>query len=228
MQYTYLNWSLFLLAIWGLVFMVTRDAKRKMLIVSAGTMPLGLTEPLFYPEYWFPPTLFDLAARTGFDLESLIFSFSVGGLASSLYDLWRPVALEHMPGCARTHHRHRFHQLALASPVLVFLPLFVYTPLNPIYSASIALGAGGVATALCRPDLAAKMMRGAFIFASFYFLFFATMSWAHPNLVTLYWNMGDISGLMMAGVPLEELLFAGTFGLMWSGLYEHLGWYREV
>lgn len=41
-------------------------------------MLLGFTEPLFVPAYWNPPTLFDLAQRTGFDIESLIFTFAIG------------------------------------------------------------------------------------------------------------------------------------------------------
>jgi hypothetical protein len=32
-----------------------------------------LTEPLFVPDYWNPPSLFDLARRSGFDIESVIF-----------------------------------------------------------------------------------------------------------------------------------------------------------
>jgi len=27
-------------------------------------------------------------------------------------------------------------------------------------------------------------------------------------------------------VPLEELMFAFTFGMMWSSIYEHVLWYR--
>lgn len=48
-----------------------------MLKMSVFTLPLGLSEPLFYSSYWFPPTLFDLGNKTGLDIESLIFSFAV-------------------------------------------------------------------------------------------------------------------------------------------------------
>ena len=58
-----------------------------MLKMSLITMPFGLTEPLFVPEYWMPPSLFHLAERTGFDIESLIFSFAIGGIGTVLYNL---------------------------------------------------------------------------------------------------------------------------------------------
>jgi hypothetical protein len=43
-------------------------------------MPMGLTEPFFVPEYWTPPSLFNLTEKTGFDIESLIFSFAIDGI----------------------------------------------------------------------------------------------------------------------------------------------------
>lgn len=50
-----------------------------MLYVSFLTSLLGLTEPIFVPKYWNPPSLFNLAQNTGFDIESLLFSFGIGG-----------------------------------------------------------------------------------------------------------------------------------------------------
>ncbi len=44
-----------------------------MLWANLLTMPFGLTEPIFGPKYWSLPSLFNLARRTGFDQEGLIF-----------------------------------------------------------------------------------------------------------------------------------------------------------
>ena len=41
------------------------------------------------------------------------------------------------------------------------------------------------------------------------------------------WNLAALSGVIFAGVPLEELMFAFTFGLYWSSVYEHLAWKRS-
>ena len=83
MQYAWMILSLILLAVWGVVYLALRGregGRKKMLVVSSFTALLGLTEPLFVPEYWSPPSLFDLALRFGFDIESLIFAFAVGGI----------------------------------------------------------------------------------------------------------------------------------------------------
>lgn len=79
----WLIFSLFLFGIWLVIFIAKPIIRKEMFWVSLCTMPFGLTEPLFVPGYWNPPSLFNLAGRTGFDIESLIFSFAVG--ASALF-----------------------------------------------------------------------------------------------------------------------------------------------
>lgn len=192
--------------------------------MSLGTAPLGLSEPLFYPNYWFPPTLFRLGEITGFDIESLVFSFAAGGLASSLYGVLGQGAIKPLDECERHSRRHRFHVLFLSSPVWLFLILAWLTPWNAIYTTSLALFGGAIATILCRPDLLFMAVKGALIFTVFYFLFFSAMAITHPGFVALYWNHANISGLQVAGIPVEELLFAFSFGAMWSVFYEHRHW----
>ncbi|NOZ77546.1 MAG: hypothetical protein GXO65_07850 [Euryarchaeota archaeon] len=194
--------------------------------VSLFTMPFGLTEPLFVPEYWSPPSLFNLAERTGFDIESLIFCFAVGGIGSVLYEVFGKVGHARMDEVEIHSRRHRFHRLALASPVIVFLPLEVFTGLNPIYAASAAMFVGGVAAILCRPDLKKKIWMGGASFLILYFVFFLSYNLVFPGIVEEVWNLEAISGILVLGVPLEELMFAFSFGMMWSSVYEHLMWYR--
>jgi hypothetical protein len=50
---------------------------------------------LFVPGHWSPPSVFDLAHRTGFDTESLILCFAIGGLATAGYRVLEP-ASEHV------------------------------------------------------------------------------------------------------------------------------------
>jgi|TARA_Y100001933_G_scaffold237733_3_gene260904 hypothetical protein len=230
MSYAYALWSGLLLAIWLLVFagLTSSAGRRQMLVTSALTAALGLTEPLFVPEYWNPPTLFDLAQRTGFDLESLIFAFAAGGLAGSLYEWLFPVRHRSVPDAERLGRGHRWHGLALVSPAVVFLPLYLVDMLNPIYAVIVALALGGTFTAWCRPDLLPKMLTGSVLFGALYFLFFVSLVWVHPAYVEQVWNLAGLSGVLLLGVPLEEVLFALGLGFLWSGAYEHLLWSRAA
>jgi hypothetical protein len=226
MTYTYFIWSVLLLLCWFPVYYYNKYNKVKMLKMSIFTLPLGLSEPLFYPSYWFPPTLFDLGNKTGFDIESLIFSFAVGGLGCALYDYFYGHQEKVISCTKRNGHQHRFHKLAISSPVWSFLLLELFTPWNAIYTASLALFIGAIGTLYCRPELKVRIVKSALMFSVFYFLFFSAMNLSHPNFVTLYWNHAQISGIQLLHIPIEELLFAFTFGAMWGGFYEHNYWLK--
>ncbi len=222
----WLTFSLILLGIWFVIWITKPSLRKEMMWVSILTAPFGLTEPIFVPEYWNPPSLFNLAAKTGFDIESLIFCFAVGGIGTILYESVFKVKHEKMSKHEMHGKKHRFHKLALSSPIIVFLPLYFLTNLNPIYSASIAMLIGGIATILCRPDLKKKIIVGGILFLCLYFIFFLFFNLVYPGVVQEVWNLSAISGILVFGVPFEELLFAFTFGMMWSSVYEHILWYR--
>ena len=227
MQYIWLIWSLILIAIWLAIYVSLGSGKekKKMLVVSLWTSLLGLTEPLFVPEYWSPPSLFDLAMRTGFDIESLIFSFGIGGIAVILYG--RIFRRQYVSMSAKEHHlsRHKFHIWMLLSAPAVLVVLLLTTDLNPLHSSIIAMTLGGLATWYCRPDLKKKMIVSAFLFLALYFVYFWTLIVIAPvGYVESVWNLEALSGSLIVGIPLEELLFALSFGFIWSSIYEHLAW----
>lgn len=230
-HFAWLIWTLFLFFIWAVVFftMKSPESRMKMVRVSLWTSLFGLTEPLFVPEYWLPPSLFDLAFKTGFDLESLVFAFSLGGLAAVLYERVTSVVFQSpIRDVERHSFRHRLHGPLLLSPVLLFLALLFGSDLNRIYSSEIALTVGGLMTWICRPDLARNMFTGALIFLGFYFLFFLSLLLAFPGYVERVWNLPAISGVLVLGVPLEELVFALALGFYWSSAYEHLLWRKQT
>jgi hypothetical protein len=226
-QYVWLFWSSAFLVPWLAAYAAFPDHRTAMVWASLFTAPFGLTEPLFVPEYWSPPSLFDLAQRTGFDIESLIFTFGIGGIGAVLYNLLtrqrlRPVSRQEMK-----HPRHRFHWWALAAPFLSFPILYVF-PWNPIYPAILAMVVGAIATVLCRPDLGRKTWIGGLLFLAYYVAFLLGLEWTAPGYIARVWNLEALSGLGLFGMPLEELLFAITFGAYWSGVYDHFTWKTTV
>ncbi|MBR9691574.1 hypothetical protein GOV06_02210 [Candidatus Woesearchaeota archaeon] len=223
MMHEWLIFSLILLGIWFIIYLARPLLRKEILWVSILTAPFGLTEPLFVPEYWSPPSLFNLAARTGFDIESLIFCFAVGGIGAVLYESIFKVKHKKMTMKEMHGKRHRFHKLAIISPIIIFLLLELLTNLNPIYTASIAMFVGGIATILCRPDLKKNILMGGITFTILYFLFFLFINLIFPDFVN-HWNLSALSGILILRVPLEEIVFAFTFGMIWAGIYEHVMW----
>ncbi len=211
------------LGIWMVVFAAKPRLRREMLWVSAFTSLFGLSEPLFVPSYWNPPSLFNLASTTHFDIESLVFCFATGGVASVLYEA--AFSMEHRKLAREEHVESRwFHLFSLLITPVVFVLLFFLTGLNPIYCAVVAMFAGAASAVACRPDLAKNALLGGLLFIGLYFVFFFLVNLFFPAFIES-WNLAVLSGFLVAGVPLEELMFAFTFGMMWSGVYEHVKHY---
>ncbi len=144
-QLVWFVWASAFLVPWVVLWVGFPRHRRAMFWASMFTMPFGLTEPLFVPEYWNPPSLFDLAARTGFDIESLIFCFGIGGVSAVLYNILTGARLEPIPELERRAPLHRHHYKAIAAPFVVF-PVLYFLPFNPIYPGIVAMIVGAVAT----------------------------------------------------------------------------------
>ena len=226
-HYVWLVWSSAFLVPWLLLFFAFDRHRRQMWWTSLAMAPFGLTEPLFVPEYWNPPSLFELAQRTGFDIESVIFSFAIGGVGAVLYSTITRKSLEPLQPGQRHHNRDRWHRWALATPFALF-PILYFLPWNVIYAGIAAMAAGAVASVWCRPDLKSNALVGGVLFLLLYTIFLLGLKWSAPGYIEQVWNLKDLSGILIAGLPLEELLFGFAFGLFWTGIYEHFTANRSV
>lgn len=222
-HYVWLLWSSAFLAPWLVLYLAFREHRNEMWRASFGMAPFGLTEPLFVPEYWNPPSLFELAQRTGFDIESVIFSFAIGGIGAVLYNDIMRKRLVPMDAQERGQSRHRLHRWALATPFALFAILY-FLPWNPIYVAIVAMVLGAAAAVLCRPDLAPNTLVGGLLFLALYTVFLLGLKGSAPGYIENVWNLQALSGRLVGGLPLEELLFGFSFGLVWTGIYEHFTW----
>lgn len=216
-------WPLFagaFLCSWGVLYAAFPAHRAVMRRTSALTATFGLLQPLFVPAYWNPPSLFGLARRTGFDLESLAFAFAVGGVGAALPALVAPWpegpearrrALEKPPGAT------------LALPFVFWLPL-TRAPLNPIHACLAALAAGLAVALWRRPDLALRCLAAGAAFTLYYALFLAALDLLAPGYFGRVWNPEAPWGPRPGGVPLEEPAFGFLFGAYGAAVHEQARW----
>ncbi len=215
-MYSYFIVTLILMGIWGLLFVSLVRHRRELVVAGILSVPLGFGEILFVPEYWQPNTLFGLAEQYRLDIESILFSFAVGGIASTGYWL--------VGSGRRIKKRHRTTIWRILNgfvPVFVFLPAVLY--LRCIDALILSLAAGAVATMIYRKDLVYKMLLGGIIFTALYVLVLLVMSYIDPSF-TFFWTDGFTKTAI--GLPLEEILYALSFGTLWPSIYERLGNYE--
>jgi hypothetical protein len=135
--------------------------------------------------------------------------------------------MEVLSRAERHQWRHRWHRWALAAPFALF-PIFYFLPWNSIYAGIAAMVLGAIAAVLCRPDLKSNTLVGGILFFALYTVFLLGLKWSAPGYIEQVWNFEVLSGVRIYGLPLEELLFGFSFGLMWTGIYEHFMWKRSV
>lgn len=226
-HYVWLIWSSAFLLPWIALYLRNAGSRNVMLRTSLATTLFGLTEPIFVPAYWNPPSLFELAQRTRFDIESLIFSFAIGGTGAVLYDTFTRHTLVPLSAEERHEPLHRFHLTALLVPFVLFVPLYVL-PWNPIYPSIVCLAAGAIVSVICRPGLSGKTLVGGVLFLGLYTILLLGLKWSAPGYIEQVWNLSALSGGLIYGIPLEELLFGFSFGLYWTGVCEHFTWSKSV
>ena len=50
------------------------------------------------------------------------------------------------------------------------------------------------------------------MFLILYAVFMMGLEWFTPEYISQVWNLAALSGLLVGGIPLEELLFGFSFG----------------
>ena len=49
------------------------------------------------------------------------------------------------------------------------------------------------------------------------------LRWSAPGYIGQVWNLKALSDVVIYRLPPEELLRGSSFGLAWTGIYEHYG-----
>jgi len=111
---------------------------------------------------------------------------------------------------------------------VVFVALEFWHPGKTMYNTIISFVVGAIVLACLRRDLIPLMLTSALSFTVLYFFLFLCLLFLYPQFVQRYYNLGNLLGIYVLGVPIEELLFAATGGAIWSVAYEYVHGYRVL
>ncbi|MFA6269889.1 MAG: lycopene cyclase domain-containing protein [Candidatus Paceibacterota bacterium] len=207
-------------AVWLAMYLYHKDLRVGMLWGSLWGFPFGVIE-IFYREYWNPPSLFNLINKIGFGIEDLMWAGFVAGIASVTYNLFTNRTYTKIEGQKKTY-----------LPFVVFLGAYlsaeIIFPNYSIYGLIVAFVLSSITTAILRKDLVTKMLSNGFIFLVVYFVFYFIFVNLFPEFVGNYYSLKNISGIVLSGVPLEELVFAFVVGTGWSTYFETMKGFRNI
>ncbi len=220
-KYVYLFACFILFIFWFLIFVSRKDLRREMLWASFLGLPFGILDYFLVPGYWHPESLFGLMKKFGVGIESFLLFFLMSGIVSVIYEFLARRTPKKMAGS------RKLHLLPLLFSVICFLVLTILFPAKAIYNFIVAGVMGALATVWLRPDLLKQAAISAVIFSLFYFVVFFLLNQIFSGFVASFYNFENISGVLVLGVPLEELSVAFFVGGFWSVFYEYVKSYRE-
>lgn len=229
MAYAYFIGCVILAIPWAAVFVFRRDIRKPMIwsgmacvisnivlfIPEKLLFVLNIIHKMFVPDYWNPKTFFDLGQLTGgLAIEDILFMFIVGGLAVASPKIIFKKKFE-------MGNSGGYNLRAIAIAIISFLILAVISGSNLIYPLIIGAFIGAVVIWIENKNLITTSLVGGLTFLIMYFLLFLVFNTIFPDFISQFYNIKNISGILVLSVPLEELLFAFSFGLMWSPIYEY-------
>ena len=220
-HYSYLVGVLIFGAAWVACYLIGKSYRAEIRWGTLISAPMALTSILFVPQYWTPPSLFDLDQKIRVGIEDVLWAAAVGGIASVVAEIFLKERLSALRKGSRKRHFAPFIVV-----VVVFILLQLWRPGKTIYNTIIAFAIGAVVIAVLRSDLIPTMLTGALSFTALYFVLFLTVLLLYPDFVKHFYNIPHLLGKYVLGVPIEELLFAGTGGAIWSIAYEYVQGYR--
>ena len=220
-HFAYLVGALIFDAAWLACCVIGKRYRPQMIWGTVISTPLALTSILFIPQYWTPPSLFDLDARFRVGIEDVLWAGAVGGIASVVGEI---VLKERL--AARRKHRRKKHYFPFVVLVSVFAILEFWHPGKTIYNTVIAFVVCALLVAFVRSDLIPTMFVGAAVFTLLYLALFLYFLALYPDFVQRYYNVPNLLGIYVSRVPIEELLFAASGGAVWSVAYKYLQGYR--
>jgi len=211
--YAYLVGNLILFAPWLLLYMLLGKVRREMIVVGLllGFLSL-LTSAVFASEYWTPEFLLG----RWLPIEDFLYGFLIGGIGSGGL---------HVIARVRGHHKITRHRLVhtlveLVCIVAVFFALLsIQVP--AIYAAIGLLLVTALAIYFKRHDLIVYSFFCGVLLCFVTLLGFVVLLLFYPDLIDRWWNLEALSGIRIASVPGEEVLWSFCLGLVVGPLYEY-------
>lgn len=201
---------IFPLVLWGVLFSARRSARKQMLFMSLFVMPFGLLQPLYRLDYWAPETLWQWG---GFDVESLVYAFCLGGIGSVLFEITSGVEYS-------VHNRKKEVLFGVYSAGLVFFScaaLWWFGVSSILMSVVVLFLSGGILI-YRRPDLRRNALLSGALGLVVTVAVYVVILRLFPEALKRWFA----TELTVFAIPVWEMLFAFTAGFFFGPLYEFL------
>jgi len=220
--YVYLVGSLLFVPIWVLWYWRSPSSRREMLIVSGIFICIGVpSEALLYTRDWWHP-----ATMTGtlIGVEDVLYSIGNGGYMAALYAVIvrGPLVHDRQPPAWPV----RLAPIAAIASLPAVLCLgfgvhsFVATSIGSLVALAIVLAR--------RTDLVRVAVVSGLVGTALAIPVYLVMEAAFPGFIAATWDLPHLSGMLLLGIPVEDLLWYLYTAALWGTYYKFASGARVV
>lgn len=212
--------SFYFLALWVGIYIIAPRFRKPMLVMSSILMWWGLYFEYYWwtTDWWHPATI----TNTRIGIEDVIVSFTHIGvplfLYKTLFDQNSYLKENRFSVFASVK---RFLELMLVSFVPASI-LFYFFDIHSFFSTVIGLLLAGSFILFKRGDLFQEIIWTTFLMTLAAIPMYLLGSLLSPGIMESFWNLPKLSGIFIAEIPLEDLVWYAAFGYFLGGLHEYL------
>lgn len=171
-------------------------------------------------DYWNPTYVFG----ENFPFEDFLYGFIFGGISTEILELF----IKDKQSKSRSRPRYDLVITFLLVSLVCFLLFVDKLGLNSIIAHIVPPIIVGLYVSYLRRDLAKKALATGLIMTILTFFWQFLILVIYPDAINNHWYLENLTGILLAGVPIEELVFAFALGYGASFVYELIYGIRYV
>ncbi|MDO8514838.1 MAG: lycopene cyclase domain-containing protein [bacterium] len=218
--YAYTLLVCFFTLVWVILFIIRKDLRREMFIMSLLAAPLGPFGDFFYQrDYYLLPIL----NGHYWWIYSLACGFVYGGVAAVLYETLLKEHHRIQRGIRKKQGRHYwwFWAVFLGGGAFMYVGTFLLQ-INSIYVSFCVMFLGALWIGYQRKDLLVEAVGSGLALMAVTTVFYLVLQLVFPGIFETQWNIASLSGLFILGIPVEEYVWAFMWGLITGPAYEYV------
>ncbi len=215
LEYGYIIGSLFFLVIWLAIFLVRKDTRHEMVVMSLLLGFISVVTAYYWwtQDWWHPATI--TGTRVG--IEDFLVGFGSGGIMAVIYEVVFKRRLY-----KRSAQQHRSGGLTILFALAFFTSWFFWgVGLTSFWASTFAMILSALLLYYLRRDLFFNSLISGALMALISLPFYYSILVFVPNWVSTTYDFAHLSGILITGIPVEEIIFWFLAGMVFGPFYEY-------
>ena len=214
-RFSYLLTDAVFFFLWVALYLWRKDIRKEMVVISALFGFIAIAgESFMVNDWWSPQTI----TNTTIGIEDFLFGFTVGGIASVVYE---EVFQKKLRKKTRHQRKGKYHLCApWLLPIVFSLGFFIFNLNTFIATMAGLVSSVGLMLFLRKDLLIDAICSGALLLITAFFAY-TLVEFLTPGWVRAFWEFKNMPEFVWWNVPIEDIIWYPLAGAYGGILYEY-------